>query len=81
LVVITSILSLLLVIFETYGRLKKGMPLFGRCEEDVISHPEYHKYIKWRWGNKNLSQRSWSTTGILRKRRKSGEEKRKKEGE
>jgi hypothetical protein len=68
LVAITSALSLLLVIFETYGRLRKGVPLIGKCEEDVIAHPEFKKYIRWRWGNKNLNKRSWST-GVLRKKK------------
>ncbi|RIA82456.1 bacterial low temperature requirement A protein [Glomus cerebriforme] len=58
LVVVTSMLSLLLVIVETYGRLRKGVPLFGECEGDVISHPEYKKYIRWSW-----------STGILKKKK------------
>uniref|UniRef100_U9T6P4 Uncharacterized protein n=2 Tax=Rhizophagus irregularis TaxID=588596 RepID=U9T6P4_RHIID len=73
LVVITSLLSLFLVLVETYGRLRKGVPLFGKCEDDVIIHPEYKKYIRWRWGNKDLNKRTWST-GILRK--KKGEKRR-----
>ncbi|CAG8630031.1 uncharacterized protein OCT59_000861 [Rhizophagus irregularis] len=68
LVVITSMLSIFLIIVETYGRLRKGLPLFGKCEDDVIIHPEYKKYIKWRWGNKDLNKGTWST-GILRKRK------------
>lgn len=73
LVVITSMLSIFLIIVETYGRLRKGLPLFGKCEDDVIIHPEYKKYIRWRWGNKDLNKRTWST-GILRK--KKGEKRR-----
>ncbi|GBB85599.1 hypothetical protein RclHR1_01210007 [Rhizophagus clarus] len=73
LVVITSMLSLLLVIIETFGRLRNGVPLFGKCEEDIIQNSDYKRYIRWRWGNKNLNQRSWST-GILRKRKKGEKE-------
>ncbi|RIA82457.1 bacterial low temperature requirement A protein [Glomus cerebriforme] len=71
-VVITSMLTLFLVIVETYGRLKKGLPLFAKCEGDVISHPEYKRYIRWRWGNKNLNHRTFSTG--IRKRKKSEKE-------
>ncbi|GBB85600.1 hypothetical protein RclHR1_01210008 [Rhizophagus clarus] len=67
-VAITSMLSLLLVIVETYGRLRKGLPLFGKCEDDIMPHSEYKRYVRWKWGNKNLSKKNLST-GILRKRK------------
>jgi hypothetical protein len=65
-------LSLALVSVETYGRLSRNQPLFGKCDEDIISN-EGRKYIRWRWGLNNLNQKSW-TTGILKRRKKSNGE-------
>ncbi|CAG8512414.1 1861_t:CDS:10 [Funneliformis mosseae] len=70
LIIITSMLSLLLVIVEIYGRLRKGLPLFGNCDDDVLLDSHNKKYVRWRWGNKNLNKRTWST-GVLRKRNES----------
>ncbi|CAG8615733.1 16924_t:CDS:10 [Funneliformis caledonium] len=70
LIIITSMLSLLLVIVEIYGRLRKGLPLFGNCDDDVLLDSHNKKYVRWRWGNKNLNKRTWST-GVLRNRNES----------
>ncbi|CAI2180747.1 894_t:CDS:10 [Funneliformis geosporum] len=65
LIIITSMLSLLLVIVEIYGRLRKGLPLFGNCDDDVLD-AHNKRYIRWRWGNKNSNKRTWSN-GVLKK--------------
>lgn len=72
LVIIISMLSLVLVSVETYGRLSRNQPLFGKCDEDIISSKE-RKYVRWRWGLNNLNQKGW-TTGILKRRKKSNGE-------
>ena len=63
-------LSLILVIVKTYGRLRKGVPLFGKCDGDIV-HDEERRYVRWKWGLNNY-QKGW-TTGILRKRKKSND--------
>ncbi|PKC15655.1 hypothetical protein RhiirA5_483782 [Rhizophagus irregularis] len=72
LVIITSMLSSVLVSVETYGRLSKNQPLFGKCDEDIISS-KGRKYVRWKWGLNNLNQKGW-TTGILKRRKKSNGE-------
>ncbi|CAG8487368.1 7485_t:CDS:10 [Ambispora leptoticha] len=70
--IIVSLLSLLLVMVETYGRLRKKDPLFGNCDDDIIGdvHGEAgRRYIRWRWGPNTSNQDRWSR-GILRRRRK-----------
>ncbi|RIA96032.1 bacterial low temperature requirement A protein [Glomus cerebriforme] len=69
LVLITSMLSLILVLVETYGRLIRNQPLFGKCDDDIICD-EGRRYVRWRWG---LSNRNW-TTGKLRRRKKTNGE-------
>ncbi|CAG8519481.1 5356_t:CDS:2, partial [Paraglomus occultum] len=71
LVITVSMLSLLLVIIETYGRLHKNEPIFFNCDQDIIgdsSTMTRAKYIRWRWGPLKKTQRRWSR-GVLRQRK------------
>ncbi|CAG8510157.1 9436_t:CDS:10, partial [Ambispora gerdemannii] len=71
--VTVSMLSLFLVIVETYGRLRKKDPLFGRVDDDIIGDANgevsRRRYIRWRWGPATLNQSRWSR-GILKRRRR-----------
>ncbi|CAG8445156.1 893_t:CDS:10 [Acaulospora morrowiae] len=59
-----SSISLVLVITETYGRLRKSDPLFYNCDDDVIGnqneHQAYKRYVRWRWGSLELNKKGWS---------------------
>jgi hypothetical protein len=64
LMVIASMLTSIVVSVETYGRLRRGYPLVGKCDDDIIdSHQK--RYVRWMWG---FDQKNW--TGNLLKRRK-----------
>jgi hypothetical protein len=69
LMVIASMLTSIVVSVETYGRLRRGYPIFGKCDDDIIdSHQK--RYVRWMWG---LGQRNW-TAKILKRKNKSNYE-------
>ncbi|CAG8511839.1 165_t:CDS:2 [Paraglomus brasilianum] len=71
LVITVSVLSLFLVIIETYGRLHRNEPIFFDCDQDIIGDSATMtraKYIRWRWGPLKKNQRRWSR-GVLRQRK------------
>ena len=56
LIIVASVLSLVVVSIETYGRLRRDQPLFGKCDEDIVADmydekKSARRYVRWRWGS------------------------------